>query len=335
MREQFVLSLRHTGLETNYGIFLLEPVQSPWVSADIGTVGVTGSADETSGTFTIDGAGADIGGTADGFHYVYQSLAGDGEIIANVASLTGGGSIPKAGVMIRESLADDAIQISALVRGNRIRVYERTTTGGSTAELNGANNGAPEWLRIERTGNTFDLYRSNNGTSWTLMQSRTVTMGTNVFIGLAVTGNSTTTLATGTFDNVAVTGGGGGGPTATPTATQSPTATATSVGPTATASPTPTATSPGPTATATPSPPPTATATQPPPTPSPTPPPAPDPTPVPAKAGMVIRRVTYSVAGQAIALRVTGDPAGNNGIYYLHSDHPRLRGDKPRQQQRH
>ena len=91
---------------------------------------------------------------ADGFQYVYQSLSGDGEIIANVASLTGGGSVSKAGLMIRESLAADAVHVSALVRGNRIRVFERTTTGGSTTKLPGANNGAPEWLRIVRTGNS-------------------------------------------------------------------------------------------------------------------------------------------------------------------------------------
>ncbi|MCP4428794.1 MAG: hypothetical protein GY803_30280, partial [Chloroflexi bacterium] len=36
---------------------------------------------------------------------------------------------------------------------------------------------------------------------------------------------------------------------------------------------------------------------------------------------IVIQRVTYSLAGQAIAVRVTGDPDGNDGLYYLHSDH--------------
>ena len=37
---------------------------------------------------------------------------------------------------------------------------------------------------------------------------------------------------------------------------------------------------------------------------------------------VVIQRVTYSLAGQAIAVRVTGDPdPTNNGLFYLHSDH--------------
>ncbi|NHZ71872.1 MAG: hypothetical protein GWP17_02150 [Aquificales bacterium] len=36
----------------------------------------------------------------------------------------------------------------------------------------------------------------------------------------------------------------------------------------------------------------------------------------------VIQRVTYSLAGQATAVRVTGDPdPTNNGLFYLHTDH--------------
>ncbi len=36
----------------------------------------------------------------------------------------------------------------------------------------------------------------------------------------------------------------------------------------------------------------------------------------------IIQRTTYAMAGQAIAVEVTGDPeAANNGLFYLHSDH--------------
>jgi hypothetical protein len=36
---------------------------------------------------------------------------------------------------------------------------------------------------------------------------------------------------------------------------------------------------------------------------------------------VVIRRSAYSLAGQVIAVRVSGDPAGNNGLHYVFSDH--------------
>lgn len=267
----------------------LGPVGSPWVSADIGTVGVTGSADETSGAFTIEGGGANIGGTEDAFQYVYQPLYGDGSITANVASLSGGGTTPRAGLMMRDGLADDAAHVSAVVQGNRIRLLDRASTGGNTTDVPGYTQGAPEWIRIERSGSTFTLSRSNDGSSWAVMDTRTISIGTMIYIGMAVTGNSTTTLATGVFDNVATTGSGA---TPTPTATNTPLPTNT---PTATNTPVSTN------------------------TPTPTYTPTPSPTPAP---DVWIKRSSYGIAGQMVAFRVTGDPvSANNGLFYVLSDH--------------
>ena len=44
----------------------------------------------------------------DAFHFVYQSLTGDGTIIARMASITNTNSWAKAGVMIRENLDANA-----------------------------------------------------------------------------------------------------------------------------------------------------------------------------------------------------------------------------------
>jgi hypothetical protein len=39
-------------------------------------------------------------------------------------------------------------------------------------------------------------------------------------------------------------------------------------------------------------------------------------------AGRRIKRGTYTLAGQPIAMRVSGDPtSANNGIFYIHTDH--------------
>ena len=57
--------------------------------------------------FRIAGAGADIWGTADAFRYVYQPLAGDGTIVARVASVQSTNAWVKAGVMMsRATLAE-------------------------------------------------------------------------------------------------------------------------------------------------------------------------------------------------------------------------------------
>jgi hypothetical protein len=59
-----------------------------WSHQDIGQVGLTGSASYSAGTFTVSGAGQGLNaGTADGVHFAYVSLDGDGAIVARVASL--------------------------------------------------------------------------------------------------------------------------------------------------------------------------------------------------------------------------------------------------------
>ena len=61
-----------------------------WVSEDIGNPAPGGAA-ESGGTWEITGNGNDIWNTADNFHYVYQFLDGDGEMIARVVD-NGSGS---------------------------------------------------------------------------------------------------------------------------------------------------------------------------------------------------------------------------------------------------
>jgi hypothetical protein len=51
----------------------------------------------------------------------------------------------------------------------------------------------------------FTAYNSTDGSSWTSMGSVTIAMGTNVYIGLAVTSHNNGTLCTATFDNLEVT----------------------------------------------------------------------------------------------------------------------------------
>ena len=57
-----------------------------------------------TGTFIERGSGADIGGSADAFHYIYQPLNGDGKIIARIVTQKNSDPSAKAGVMIRETL---------------------------------------------------------------------------------------------------------------------------------------------------------------------------------------------------------------------------------------
>ena len=176
-----------------------------FTSADIGPVGLSGSATYSNGTYTVQGAGADIYANSDAFQFVYQQMSGDGTIIARVASLTNVDANDKGGLMIRNSLASNAAEASVVVTpSNGIKFLRRTGAGGSTSSTTVNSLKAPYWLKLVRSGSTFTSYYSANGTSWTMIGSQSISMGTTVYVGLVVTAHKTTALATATFDNVSV-----------------------------------------------------------------------------------------------------------------------------------
>lgn len=178
---------------------------SGWQSTDVGSVGQTGSATESSGTFTVKGAGADVWGTADAFHYAYRSLSGDGSIVARVATVSGAQAWTKVGVMIRGSLHPGSAHAFMLVSsGKGLAFQRRTTDGGTSTHTSGGGGGAPRWVRLTRSGSTVTAATSFDGASWATVGSDTIALPSTALVGLAVSSHDTSALATGTFDNVSV-----------------------------------------------------------------------------------------------------------------------------------
>jgi regulation of enolase protein 1 (concanavalin A-like superfamily) len=183
-------------------------IPTPWVQADVGTVGKAGSATYASPTFTILGAGGDIWDKQDAFHYVYQPLTGDGTIIARVATEQNTNAFAKAGVMIRETLAVGSRSVTVdLTPGKLVEFLRRATAGSTTTGTSNDVAAGAVWVKLARVGNVFTASRSTNGTTWTTVGSQTITMASSVFIGLIVCSHTTTALNTSTFDNVSVSGG--------------------------------------------------------------------------------------------------------------------------------
>ena len=185
------------------------PVPSPWQQQDIGAVGMPGYAnfDDATSSFVTVAAGADIWGTADGFHFIYQPLPGDGTIIARVAAVQNTNVWTKAGVMIRETLAPGATNAMMLLSAAKgLSFQARTTTGGTSTNITGPLKPAPYWVRLDRVGNTFTGYRSLDGVTWTSVGTYTIAMAANTFVGLALTSHNVDATATATFDQVSLNG---------------------------------------------------------------------------------------------------------------------------------
>lgn len=180
---------------------------APWMTADVGSVGLVGNATQLNGVWTVSGVGPGVGLRSDAFRFVYQTLSGDGEIVARVPSQSSTASSAEAGVMIRESLNANARCAFMKVSPTKYYSFEvRTSTGGKSSNSTaGTVNPAPNnWVRLVRTGSTITAYKSADGVTWVKVKSVSVTMAANVYIGFAVDSGSTSSLNTAGFDKISV-----------------------------------------------------------------------------------------------------------------------------------
>ena len=176
-----------------------------WERRDIGAVDTAGTANFVDGRFEVEGAGADIWGTADEFRLASVEMNGDGEVIARLDALADTDPWAKAGVMLRESAeAGSKYAMMALTSGNGATFQSRGTTGGETQATATPRVSAPRWLKLVRSGDTITGYHSANGTQWTPAGNATVAMSSRVLAGLAVTSHADPTLAAAIFSKVSV-----------------------------------------------------------------------------------------------------------------------------------
>ena len=181
-----------------------------WIDMDIGILGFSGAASYASGTFTIQGSGSDIWGKADGFNYCFQTVSGDGAIVARVTGVQSTGTYAKAAVMFRDSNLANSMQISLQVSpGGATDLTWRTSAGASCSDTGWTGSGVPKWIRLVRTGTSFTGSYSANGSSWTQLGNPVALPFSNdILVGLAVSAVDNAALNSSTFDNVSISGFG-------------------------------------------------------------------------------------------------------------------------------
>ncbi len=177
------------------------PVPTPWVAADVGAPALAGSAGYEDGVFTVTGAGTDVWAEADQFHFVHQTLAGDGSVTARVVAQTPADEWSKAGVMIKQSdVAGAAYAFLAVTPDHGVRFQH-----GFTGSLDGpAPTTLPLWVRLTRAGTSVTAATSVDGVTWTPVGTAEVALSGSVEVGLAVTSHDAGERSTATFDGVSV-----------------------------------------------------------------------------------------------------------------------------------
>ncbi len=186
-------------------------VSAAWTGQNIANATPAGSFSESNGTFNVRGGGANITGASDQFYFVTQTLAGDGEIRARVVSMSAPAASAKVGVMLRNDTTAGSgaafMSLYSATSSNGQNTFRTRASGGSYATSTTSGAGTfPKWIRLVRAGNTFAGYTSPDGQAWTQVgATTTLTLNSQILVGLAVTSNNTSTLCNAVFDNVSVT----------------------------------------------------------------------------------------------------------------------------------
>src|SRR5436190_4498692 len=190
----------------------------PWRDQDIGVPQGSGGASFSQGHFQVRGSGADIYGSSDQFHYVFQPGTNDVTIIAEVDRMDPTNPWARAGLMFRETLNANAKNATVfLTPGHGVGFTWRDTTGGQTQYAPGPDfERGPTFLKLSRSGTTFSAYWSADDHNWILIGSASINMASAYQVGLAVSSHAVGVVCNAEFEQVGVTGSGTGGSTNPP-----------------------------------------------------------------------------------------------------------------------
>ena len=182
-----------------------------WGSKDIGNPAIPGRSFDDAGTWTIQGSGHDIWGAADGIHYVYRPLAGDGSLQVDLLSMDVTSNWSKVGPAIRETTAAGSRHaMTAMTGANGIQFVWRDTTNGGSDGVVRTGETWPATLRVTRAGDEFigefgDEVPFPPFFMWYEVWRKTIPMNTDVTIGVAVCATNNSALNTAVLENITLT----------------------------------------------------------------------------------------------------------------------------------
>lgn len=225
-----------------------------WSSADVGSPAVEGNASLADGILTVKASGklgkseGSVSGsvyndlTTDDFHYVYQELTGDGELVAKLDSYLVVDNHTFNGLMVREALEDNAacvgvgltmtkiwsdkettwaaFMVNRAETGTKLQKIDSSVDSASSAEKAGipvvaglnfksgdSFNGV--WLKLIRAGDSITGEVSEDGESWQTIGTLTAKLPEKVYIGFAVdagtAANKIENYATAKFSGIRLT----------------------------------------------------------------------------------------------------------------------------------
>jgi hypothetical protein len=184
-----------------------QSLPAPWGQQALGKkeVRIPGKASFADETFTLTKAGGQITEDDDTPLFVYQSISGDFQFIAHLASLTPADNTvgPLAGIMLRENMTGRDRLFALVVNPQSTLLARRPDYWGRTLSTD-RNDPRASWLKIVRYGNRVRAYTSSDGRAWSLYGSERIEFPERVYAGLCAMARNKQTPAVARFDHVSI-----------------------------------------------------------------------------------------------------------------------------------
>lgn len=160
---------------------------------------------DKEGIWTLSGAGSDT--QLDMGNYAWTDMKGDGALVVRVTSLDETNPEAYAGLMIRESLSQDARMAMVWMKSDKWQIGfgRREIEAGEIIRIFRENGFfAPFWLKLERRGNELSGYLSPDGIVWTCCGYGYVDMPEVVKVGIFSTSGKEGVVSFASFDNLGI-----------------------------------------------------------------------------------------------------------------------------------
>jgi hypothetical protein len=177
-------------------------------SDDVGASPLKGSAefDPATGQYKITGAGADIWGKADEFHYLWREMSGNFAISATVKFLSDGIAHRKAVIMLRKNLDTDSPFLHLAIHGDGMpSVQFRNAKADTTNTVDFPIEGPGIWkLKLVRQGGNITVWVARDGAPVRELGHTLSQLGSQVLVGLGVSSHTREAACTVLFSDVSV-----------------------------------------------------------------------------------------------------------------------------------
>lgn len=177
---------------------------SPWQEHSISQGQMEGSAAFSAVGVSLVGAGAGIGGRSDSFHFLHQTLSGDGQLTARFNRWFGSDPNAVAGIMLRDNLEAGSRAVFLGLNAQGQTLFERRKNPNGRPWTLKRPSTTLEWLRLTRRGNAISAWVSPDGHSWTFLWIARINMSSSIEAGLAISSGETNNPAGALFDHVEV-----------------------------------------------------------------------------------------------------------------------------------